>query len=135
MHSPQLPHAFSRRSKFLILIYLSSLTQLTTNTFICTLTVCTLTVCTLTVCTPTCIHPCTQDPHTLSFTYAHSLTHSLARSHTLPTTHPHTYTNKYMNSVSLTLTRTPQQVKTLLASGIKPDGERDNVSVFWCRLD
>ena len=30
---------------------------------------------------------------------------------------------------------TPQQVRSLLASGIKPDAERNVVSVFWCRLD
>ena len=31
-------------------------------------------------------------------------------------------------------TYTPQQVRSLLASGIQPDAERDEVSVFWCRL-
>ena len=31
--------------------------------------------------------------------------------------------------------QTPQEVRRLLASGLKPDSERDYVSVLWCRLE
>ena len=37
--------------------------------------------------------------------------------------------------ITHTRARTPQLVRSLLASGIKPDAERDRVSLFWCRSD
>ena len=103
MHSPQLPHAFSLRSNLLILIYqyqISSLTQLTTNTFICT-------VCTLTVCTP-CIHPCTHDPtlflsltHSLTYAPHHTYTHIHKQIHELRLSHSHTHTSASQNIAGL----------------------------------
>ena len=53
--------------------------------------------------------------------------------------HMHTHSNKvahiYSSHYTFMHAHTPQQVKKLLASGIKPDAERNSVSVFWCRLD
>ena len=53
--------------------------------------------------------------------------------HTHIFTYTHTHTHTYIHT--LTSTDTPQQVRKILASGIKPDAEKDWVSVFWCKLD
>ena len=49
--------------------------------------------------------------------------------------HLNTYINTH-STIAHTRARAPQAVRSLLASGIKPDAERsdDGVSVFWCRL-
>ena len=68
----------------------------------------------------------------------HHNTHTRARapsslSHTRAHTHMHSHNHKQMQMHTRTHSLTHQQVRSLLASGIKPDAERDDgVSVFWC---
>ena len=66
-----------------------------------------------------------------TYTNAHTQVHihKYTENHTHATVHCCTHIHVY------THTHTPQQVRSLLASGIKPDAETDDVSVFWCRLD
>ena len=75
-------------------------------------------------------HP--THPHSLSLTHI-PCTHSKAL--TLTHTHTNTVAHIYSPHHTFTRTHTPQEVKKLLTAGIKPDAERDEVSVFWCRLD
>ena len=81
-------------------------------------------------------------PQTISHTHSHSLTHTNthtrrthSHTHTLTTCHSPTHTFTLLLTLTHSHTHTPQQVRSLLASGIKPDAERDQVSLFWCRLD
>ena len=84
-------------------------------------------------------YPCTHDPPTLSLT--HSLTyhaHTQRHQHTHPykcCTHILAPSHTQANTLTLSHSHIPQQVRSLLASGIKPDAERNKVSVSWCRLD
>ena len=123
-------------------IYLSSLTQPSTHFHMQTYKQ-------MCMHAHTCIQPCMHarpPPHTHQHTHthtyhAHTQRHSLTltqlklRTYTRLTTHPCIHTHIHAYTHARTHTHTPQQVQSLLASGIKPDAERDNVSVFWCRLD
>ena len=76
-----------------------------------------------------------QAKHSYIHPHHHAHTHSLTHTHSH--TYTYTYTHVFIHTHSLTHSLSPQQVRSLLASGIKPDAERDNreVSVFWCSLD
>ena len=128
MHSPQLPHASPLHPNLLVphsLIKVDTIQHTHLHIHTCKQ-----------LCTHahmhSSIHARTTHPH------SHSLTHSCTHGHIMHT-HKHTHTHIVAHPLSLSLshthTHTPQQVRSLLASGIKPDAERDQVSVFWCRLD
>ena len=127
-------------------IYLSRLTQASTqtHTFTCTL-IHALRIHTHALTgthartTHQLSHSLTHISHTMHARPTHSLTHSLTY-HAHTQRHQHTpiqmlHTHTQANTLTLSHSHIPQQVRSLLASGIKPDAERDGVSVFWCRLD
>ena len=81
----------------------------------------------------------------LAHSLIYSLNHTHINNHSLTDSHgctllQHTYMSKHIRTLShmdvQTDTHTShQEVKRLLAKGIKPDAQKDEVSVFWCRLE